>query len=193
MALLRDPYRIVHKFAVHALQRIHLPEEFKPIAKTAVLNLLGCYIRDRQDDRFFVDTLAFYLASYATPEERAGTLGSWAIASLEKIEPWYVADEVRSLRRSLREHDRYVELLIRLAGDARAWNIYHDELTRALSDLPAQSAYAHRQALAALAATAQAENRHMDGSFIELFTRAGAWDEAAKLARTRVAGLPDDA
>ena len=33
----------------------------------------------------------------------------------------------------------------------------------------------------------------MDGIFVELFTRAGAWDAAAKLARTRVTSLPDDA
>ena len=33
MALLRDSYRRVHKFAVHALRRTQLPEEFKPRAK----------------------------------------------------------------------------------------------------------------------------------------------------------------
>jgi hypothetical protein len=89
MALVRDPYRIVHKFAVHALRRTHLPDEFKPIAKASVLNLLACYIGDRQDDHFFVECLVFYLSRYATPEERAGNFGAWAIASLEKIEPWY--------------------------------------------------------------------------------------------------------
>ncbi len=193
MALLRDPYRIVHKFAFRALRRTRLPDEFKPIAQAGVLNLILCYIGDRQDDHFFVDCLAFYLAGYATPEERAGKFGTWAIASLEKIEPWHVAREIRTLRRSLREHDRYVELLVRLVGDAQAWDIYHDELTRALADLPAQSGYAHREELAALAAMAQAQDRHMDGIFVELFTRAGAWEAAANLARTKVASLRDDA
>jgi hypothetical protein len=32
----------------------------------------------------------------------------------------------------------------------------------------------------------------MDGIFVELFTRAGVWEAAAKLARTKVASLPDD-
>jgi hypothetical protein len=193
MALLHDPYRIVHKFAVRALRRTRPPDEFKPRAKAGLLYQLACYIGDRQDDHFFVDCLAFYLAGYATPEDRVGRFGTWAIASLEKIEPWHVAREIRTLRRSLREHDRYVELLVRLVGDAQAWDIYHDELTRALADLPAQSAYAHREELATLAAMAQAQNRHMDGIFVELFTRAGAWDAATKLAHTRVANLPDDA
>jgi hypothetical protein len=193
VALLRDPYRIVHKFAVHALRRTHLPQEFEPRAKAGLLYQLACYIGDRQDDHFFVECLAFYLASHATPEERAGKFGSWAITSLEKIEPWYVAREIHTLRRSLREHDRYVELLVRLVGDAQTWDIYHYELTRALADLPALSAYTHREELAALAAMAQARGRHMDGIFIELFTRTGAWEAAAKLARTRVTSLPNDA
>jgi hypothetical protein len=192
LALLRDPYRIVHKFAVHALRRTHLPEEFKPRTKAGLLYQLACYIGDREDDRFFVDCLAFYLAGYATREDRAGKFGSWAIAALEKIEPWYVAREIRSLRRSLRENDRYVELLIRLVGDAQAWDIYHDELTRALADLPAQPAYLHREELVVLATMAQGQDRHMDGIFVELFTRAGVWDAAARLARTRVSSLPDD-
>jgi hypothetical protein len=55
LALLRDPYRIVHEFAFRALRRTRLPDEFKPIAKSSVLNLLACYIRDREADRFFID------------------------------------------------------------------------------------------------------------------------------------------
>jgi hypothetical protein len=192
MALLHDPYRMVHKSAVYALRRTRLPDEFKPRARAGLLYQLACYMGDRQDDHFFVDCLDFYLASHATPEERTGKLGSWAIASLEKIEPWYVARETRMLRRSLRENDRYVELLIRLIGDAHAWDIYHEELTRALADLPAQSAYVHRDELAALATMAQVQGRHMDGIFVEIFTRAGAWDMAATLARTTVVSLPDD-
>jgi hypothetical protein len=91
MALLRDPYRRVHKSAVHALRRTQLPEEFKPRAKTGLLLQLAGYMGDRQDDHFFVECLDLYLAGYAVPEDRAGKFGSWAIAALEKIEPWYVA------------------------------------------------------------------------------------------------------
>jgi hypothetical protein len=32
----------------------------------------------------------------------------------------------------------------------------------------------------------------MGGIFIELFTRVGAWEAAARLAETAVAGIPDD-
>jgi hypothetical protein len=193
MALLRDPYRMVHKFAVHALRRTHLPEEFKRRAKTGLLHLFAGYVGDRQDDHFFVECLDFYLAAFATPEERAGKFGSWAITALEKIEPWYVAREIRTLGRVLRRHDGYLGLLVRLVGDAQAWDICHDSPTRALADLPSRTVYAHREELTALAASAQTQNRHMDGLFIELFTRAGVWEAATEIARMRVIALPDDA
>jgi hypothetical protein len=45
----------------------------------------------------------------------------------------------------------------------------------------------------ALAVAAQVENRGIDGLFIEVFTRAGAWRVAARLAESAVTLLPDDA
>lgn len=52
----------------------------------------------------------------------------------------------------------------------------------------------HLQEFENLASAAQqAQDFQIGGLFIELFTRAGAFSAAARLARTAVAALPDDA
>ena len=193
MALLLDPYRMVHQHAAHALRRTNLPEEYLPRAKAGLLALIVSYALDRHDDRFLVYCLDFFLDHYAEPGEFNGRRGSWLVSVLEKLEPSVVAKEILTFGRALREHDGYVRLLIRLLGDRDAWHIYHEHLTRALADLPGSVVRLHLQKFENLASAAQAQDRPMDGLLIELFTRVGAWSAAARLAQRAVAALPDDA
>ena len=95
--------------------------------------------------------------------------------------------------RAFQGHDGYVRLLIRLLGDRNAWDIYHHYLTRALADLSGDVVRRHLQEFENFASASPAQDRQMEGLFIELFTRAGAWNAAARLAQTAVAALPDDA
>jgi hypothetical protein len=193
MALLLDPYTWVHKNAAHALRRTTLPDEYRSRAKVRLSVLITAYARSREDDHFLIECLDFYISRYADPAEFNGERGSWLVSVLEKIEPWIVAREISTFSRALRGHDRYIPLLIRLLSDAQAWEIAHDHLKRAIEELPAELVNRHLAALEAFASAAQTENRRMDGLLIELFTRTGAWDAAARLARTGVDSLPDDA
>jgi hypothetical protein len=193
MALLLDPYRWVHKHAARALERTSLPEQYGSRAKSALFLLILGYARDRQDDHFLIDCLDFYIDRYAEPDEFYGKRGSWLISVLEKIEPWVVAKEISTFGRALSEHGSYVPLLIHLLTDAQAWDMEHDHLTRALSQLPAHLVSRHAEAFEALATAAQHENRRMDGVFIELLTRAGEWESAGRLAEAGMARIPDDA
>jgi hypothetical protein len=192
MALLLDPYTTVHQHAAHALRRTILPEECSPRAKAGLFTLIVAYARGRDNDHFLVECLDHYIDCYANLDEFGGRFGSWLISVLEKIEPYVIAKEIRTFGPALRGHKGYVRLLIRLLGDPQAWDIYHEDLARDLAQLPGDAVRRHLQELEALAA-AQAQDRHMDGIFIELFTRAGGWEAAARLAQTAAARLPDDA
>jgi hypothetical protein len=193
MALLLDPYRWVHKHAARALERTKLPKQYRPRARSALFLLIFNYARDRQDDHFLIDCLDFYIDRYAEPDEFYGKRGSWLVSVLEKIEPWVVAKEISTFGHALGEHDRYVPLLIHLLADAQAWDIEHEHLTRALSQLPSHLVNRHAAAFEALASAAQPKNRRMDWIFIELLTRAGEWEAAARLAEAGMASIPDDA
>jgi hypothetical protein len=137
-ALLLDPYRAVHQTAVHALRRLWLSDPYAPKIRSALLALIFTYGRDRNDDRFLVECLDFYIDHYAKPEEFSGKLGDWVLSLLLEIEPYIVAHEIISFGCVLSSHDRFVELLTRLTLDDHAWDISHEEITRAFRDVPWQ-------------------------------------------------------
>src|ERR1700746_2167131 len=95
-----------------------------------------------------------------------------------------VAKEILTFARPLCTHHGYVPLLIRLLGDAEAWEMEHEYLTRAITELPADAVHRHLPAWSALAAGLDAQERALRGRLIELFTRAGAWEAAAVVARS---------
>jgi hypothetical protein len=154
--------------------------------------LITAYARGRDNDHFLVECLDHYIDDYADPDEFVGVFGSWVISVLEKIAPYVVAKEIRTFGRALRGHDSYVRLLIRLLDDPQAWDIYHEHLTRDLAQLSGDAVRRHLEEFEALATAARAQGRQMSGHFVELFTRAGAWEAASRLAHAEVAALPDD-
>jgi hypothetical protein len=193
MALLLDPYRLVHQRAAWALRRTILPTEYLPRAKSALFALILTYAGDRYDDRFLIECLDFYIDHYAEPNEFSNGRGSWLVSVLKKVRPYMVADEIVTFGRALREHDGYIQLLTRLLGDHEAWDIHHDKLARALADISRDFVLRHLQKFENLASSVRARDRHMDGLFIEMFTRTGAWGAAARMAQSAVAAIPDDA
>jgi hypothetical protein len=193
LPLLLDPNVMVHQHAAHALRRGGLRAEFRQRAKEALFTLIVAYARSHNNDRFLIECLDFYIDHFADPDEFRGRLGAWLISVLELVKPWVVAKEILTFARSLRTHGGYVPLLIRLLGDAEAWEMEHEYLTRAIAELPANAVQRHLPAWSALAAGLDAQERGLRGRLIELFTRAGAWDAAAVVARSLEDALPEDA
>ena len=154
--------------------------------------MLRTYSRDRHNDRFLIRCLILYINDYDNPENFGRRFGLWLVSLLEKIEPHLVAKEIDTFKRALHKLDEYVRLLIHLLGDDPAWQAHHDRLTRALADLPADLVRRNLQSFEELAYSTKVQVRHIDGIFVELLTRAGAWEAAARLAHSVVAALPDD-
>jgi hypothetical protein len=192
IALLNDPYVIVHQHAVHALRRLWPPDDWKPKIKSALAGWINTYARDRSDDRFLVLCLDLYIDRYAEPDEFAGRSGSGILLVLEKIEPYVVAGEIVTFGHALRLHDGFIGLLARLIRDFHAWDIHHEDLARVISDLPMSCVSQQLQPLEALAHEPEMRSRNIDGLFIQLFTRASGWDAAERLSRAIVAAIPDD-
>ena len=194
MALLNDPYVLVHQQAVHALRRLwSLPDEYRPKVKRTLLAWAIAYASDRAHDRFFIECLDFYIDRYADPSEFSGRLGAWALSVLQQVEPYIVAGEINTFGRVLQNHDDFPELLARLTRDSTAWASRHEELMQALAELSADAVRSKLQVLETLADAQEVQARNIEGLFVELFSRAGAWEAAERLVRTRVAAIPDDA
>lgn len=190
LALLLDPFVIVHREAVSALRRIDLPERLERQARNALLMLIGAYAigNDRSSDDFLVDCIRLYAGSYATEEQIRGRLGRWLLAMLGKAGAGAVARGLYSLFRTLGTVEGFGALLLRLVQDEDAMNSQGSRILQALGELPAETVFAEKAEIERVA-VALAGKPELSAVFVEVLTRAGAWAEAVRVADAAHAGL----
>lgn len=69
VAFLTDPFVIVHKAAVRALEQFTLPDHLKTHVALALSNLIACYTRDRSDDDFLMQCIDLHAHRYGHTEQ----------------------------------------------------------------------------------------------------------------------------
>jgi hypothetical protein len=194
-ALLYDPFVIVHRAAVKALERFQLPPKFDPAAERALRDWIAIYAAKANQDssagKFLMETIDLYAHRYANEEDRAGRLGTQLIGIMATLEPSIVVDELRYSRRSYLTNPAYPRLLFKLMDDDRAMSIYHEELIEQLDRLPKQALYRERASALALGKKLSKQYGQILGVLVEALTAAGAWKEAGELTAAAYADIPD--
>lgn len=193
VALLTDPFVIVHKAAVHALERFTLPDHLKTHATLAVSNLIACYMRDRSDDDFLMQCIDLHAQRYARREQLAGKLGNTLIDIMMRLRPWTVARGLRHCGRLFEGNPNYAGLLLRLMCDDEAMSYQHEELFDQLRRVPADSLYDHRRELVEVSKRAsRGRSLHEVGFVLEMLTASGAWSEAAEVSTAAHDSIEDN-
>ena len=191
-ALLTDPYVIVHRAATRALERFTLPKNLNHTVALALLNLIVCYSRDRNDDEFLMTCINLYAHRYVRRENLTGRLGDTLIGIMQRLKPYSVSREIRRCGRLFLQNENYVSLLLHVMADHEAMSYHHEDLFNQLKRVPAKSIYAHRAGLVALGKRMLPDKAlHELGTILELLTSAGAWNEAADVASSAYAGIED--
>lgn len=185
---LSDPYVIVHRAAVQALDGIKLPKALASKVMLALWTLIQVYSEDRKADDFLLRCIRIFSNRYATEEQLKGNAGRYLISLMHKMEPYVVSRDIGFLERSLKLNDAFALLLLHLSKDPKASEYDEERIFDALSKLPPSAVRAN---IAAFEATAMAVLDRQHLAFIELLTRAGAWEEAARVAEGAYAKLPD--
>jgi hypothetical protein len=88
-ALLLDRFVAVHKCAVRTLGQISLPDDLKPRAAFALLQLVTVYSQSKKEDDFLVDCIN-KLARFADCLTDPDTVRSFCCQALLKVQPLYV-------------------------------------------------------------------------------------------------------
>jgi hypothetical protein len=191
-ALLTDPYKIVHKAAVRALDRFRLPESQNGLAIRALGNLIAVYARDEGEHDFLMSAIVLYGSRYVKEERLSGNIGDTLVDIAMTLEPWIVAKEMRFWGRLFRNNTKFPTLLLRLMADGQAMSLYHGELLTLLQQLPRPSIYMHREAILSLGRTLPARpNLPQIGVLIEVLSAAGAWKELDELSQSVFRGIED--
>lgn len=181
VALLTDPFVVVHKAAVRALDRFTLPDALKTHVALALPNLIACYARDRSDDDFLMQCIDLHADRHVQREYLTGKLGDALIDIMMRLQPWSVARGLRHRGRLFEGNPNYPGLLLRLMSDEEAMRYQHGELFDRLRGVPASSLYDHRHELVELSKRAsRGRSLHEVGIVIEMLTASGSWSVAAE-------------
>lgn len=188
-ALLGDPYVIVHRAAVDALEHFELPHELDLRAKGLLGECIEVYSVGHTDDRFLLQCIELYLRKYATAEQKRGTLGRFFVALIDRLKPDIVAEKIAWLRHDLREAEGFAALVLRTLEDSER-HYRQDDILRALSDLPDDAIRTHKAHIEAIATAADVDGA-LPPSLVETLTRVGAWEEAARINQAIFERVPD--
>lgn len=192
VAFLTDPFVIVHKAAVRALERFTLPENLKTDVALGLWNLIACYARERSDDDFLMLCIDLSARRYVRREQLAGKLGDTLIAIMMRLRPWSVARGLRQSGYLFEANPNYPGLLLRLMGDDEAMSYQHEELFDQLRGIPAHLLYDHRRELVELSQrTSRERSLHEVGFILEMLTASGAWSEAADVSTATYDSIQD--
>ncbi|HEY5067092.1 MAG TPA: hypothetical protein VIJ04_19995 [Xanthobacteraceae bacterium] len=191
-AQLSDPYLIVHKAAIRALDRFDLPEEYDARARTALSSCIVHYANERPTDDFLVGAIDLYARSYVGKERMARNIGARLVAMLKKAKPYLSAKEIQYANNVYFSATGYADLLCHVMNDRDAMDIYHEDLIERLAELPPQVVLEKRAELMALGAKWFLQYRLISGVVIELLTSSGAWSDAATFAKSQHDGVEDN-
>ncbi len=189
LQMLVDPYIVVHKAAVSALGRIHLPERLQHIASRALQNLIAGY-RDDEDQEFLLECMeALGRSKHDDPQFEVQD-GRVLMALLEQVNSErLLRSNHKYFLRSLSEVDGYGALVLKLLAGSRGEYEVENALDL-VNAIPSATFGNHRAAVLAAVAGNPTEG-YACGMLVELLSRDGEWETAVELARLRVHAVPD--
>jgi len=185
---LSDPYVIVHRSAVKALESIELPEGLAHQAKLALWMLIKVYANDEKAEEFLFNCIQVFSNRYATETQLQGKAGSYFIGLMRKMAPHVVSREIGFMNKSLCINPDFVPLLLNLAKHRDTSEHDDERIFRVMNKLPAHVVHARRSEFEAAAMTVSG-SKYL--AFIEVLTRSGAWQEAARVADAVYAKIPE--
>lgn len=192
-ALLTDPYVVVHRAAVRALERFTLPDKLRAQTINALTNMIIVYSADRKNDEFLMTAIDLFAHRYLTPKQISERVGTTLISIMQKMTPYEVAHEVRHSGSIYLVNDAYAPLLLKLMEDESAMSLHHEQLIKQVRRISHAAVLANRTAILALGKTLADHRRQFDiGIFIEMLTAAGAWKEAVELGNAAYTAIEDN-
>lgn len=188
--LLRDPYVIVHKAAVRALNNIPLPPRLEGSANLALFQLIQVYSTEKDGRDFLTRCMELYLHRFATEQQLGRGLAAWFIKLLKDIPVRSNVRDFNSMARYLKDDPSYVDLIISVLDDTAVSQYREEDVTRLAYHIP------NTEVLKRAGDLAQVAIRRRDripvvGAIVEILTRAGAWDQAVEAMEASWAQLQD--
>jgi hypothetical protein len=187
---LTDSYIYVHRSAVTALRRCHLPNAFEVSVRNGIWNVLFAHQKNPQRQDIVLECIELLAGQYLPAEEKAGRAGAFLVSLLAKMKAWRVSSEIGRLAHQLAHASGLVDLLLAQLLDTERTDHGEEQILKALADLPIEVVFAHRAKLAAVPVGDDPRARYRVLDLVQILARSRAWIEAEQLAAAAVAAIP---
>jgi hypothetical protein len=189
--LLWDPFVIVHRAAVGALERGFLPDHLRSEAERALEGWIESYAVAHSNDTFLIQAIEIYLKRFGTNAKNRQIVGALALNALTRLPAHEITDKLRWLFHELNRIDGFVEIILKTLEDENVSEYRADDLCALLERLDSTQIEPFKDRLQALAGTTL--NIEVAIRVTEMLMRKGAWTQAANAAQTRMEGIPQTA
>jgi hypothetical protein len=186
-ALLWDQYVAVHKAAVHALHRSILPEQFRPNAARAILNLIHYYRVQSNEDQFLAKCVRILASMADLFGESNGAVRRYLIEVAMGIDPLYLGSDIQSLSYSLGSEPEFAKLAARMIPHLADSYNQSDDAMNLLGKVSSDGLRANTQAFHDAAIAVLDSELKTSLGIVEAFFRADMPDEADALVTALLA------
>lgn len=186
-ALLWDQYVVVHKAAVNAFHRSIVPEQFRPNAARAILNLIHYYRVQSNEDQFLAKCVCILAGMADLFGQSSRALRRYLIEVAMGINPCFLRSDIQSLSYSLGPEPEFAKLAARMLPHIADRHNQSDKAMNLLGRVTPGGLRANAQAFHD-AAIAILDHELMTAlGIVEAFLRADMPDEADALVTALLA------
>ena len=186
-ALLWDQYVAVHKAAVDAFHRSIVPDQFRPNAARAILNLIHYYRVQSNEDQFLAKCVRILAGMADLFGEGSGAVRRYLIEVAMGIEPLYLRSDIQSLSYSLGSEPEFAKLAARMIPHLADRHNQSDKAMHLLGRVTPDGLRANAQAFHDAAIAVLDRELMAALGIVEAFLRADMPDEADALVTALLA------
>lgn len=180
-ALLWDQYVAVHKAAVNAFQRATLPEQFRPNAALAILNLIHYYRVQSNEDQFLAKCVRILSGMVDLFGEGSAKVRRYLIEVAMGIEPLFLRSDIQSLSYSLGSEPEFAKLAARMVPHLVDRHNQSDAAMNLLGQVSPDGFRTSAQAFHDAAITVLNDDLKTSLGIVDAFLRTDMLDEADAL------------
>ena len=184
LALLKDPYVIVHRAAVHATGDSDFPPSLHGDAIDGIVQVINVYASSHDDDQFLAEAIHTLLALLYKRGGVSPKLATSIIRILDEMEPTEAARFLDRRGRSVSSGQDFPDLVVGLLGDPAVSDYEAKGLMKVFNETAPSDIRRLADEIEAIVRVCADRETDLTDEVLQALTVAGAWPHAERVAAT---------
>lgn len=186
IALLSDPYVIVHWAALDVLDHNWLPDEYDKLLRFHVFNIIAAHSGSERNSNVLKVALDVFLGFYSGKSSAmSARLRELMLEKIKLCERYDRADLLRHHAHQLMQAGRFTTAALELLRDPEVSDYTVEDLIRTLRKVPAAQIRAVADEFVSTMEICSRYGHHVVDAALEILTAASLWNHAMKLCESQ--------